>query len=1214
MTHKSDAEIIRETRNTARYFAENRHIAWVLLVVVILWGIYGYVNMPKRKDPDIPVRLAVALCPWPGVHAEKIEQLVTRKMEAKIAENSRIHPPSDYDFGIMSISLNGLSIVYVQLGEDVEDTKKEFNDIHLKLDGLKDLPEGAGPIRFISDFGDTAALMLTVASPKEGPDEIALRAQSIRRAIRGVRSGAAADGRGSRATLVVALPFATNPQVLSRGLHLFGQYMKENSLGWDLRPIQGSGFLALDFATCAEDEAVFDLVGRFLRERIHEEEVHPDAWMPVIVRDPEDTEAKLAAVAAEKYSYRELDDFTDLIQRTLQPVPQVSKVDRTGVLGQEILLEYSQERLASYGIQPYKIGDILRARNINLPGGVLQIEGKEIGIDPSGEFKNEKEIGNVLIPASPSSMPLYLRDLVDIHRGYESPPRFLNYYSWRDARGEWHRSRAVTLAVLMRSGEQIGAFGAQIDKALAEVRQQLPEDLMIVRTSDQPRQVSEEVSLFMRALYEALILVVLVAWLGFWEWRSALLMALSIPLTLAMTFGMMDLLGVDVQQVSIASLIIALGLLVDDPVVAGDAVKRDLALGHPSLTASWLGPTKLAKAILYATITNIVAYLPFRLLSGDTGLFLATLPIVMACSLISSRLVSMTFIPLLGYYLLRPPRKPEPSLEERRTRGFTGFYYRMGSAAIRHRWGVFTGSLVFLGVGALFFSQLKTSFFPDDLQYLSYVDVWLPNDASLLTTNEAAVQAERVVEEVADEYGRTHPGKDGKPRQVLKSVTTFVGGGGPRFWISVSPELQQQNYAQLILEMENKEDTPLLARPLQQALSTRIPGARVDVHQLQINPVDFPVEVRISGRADLGLRKDDADVRVLRRLSHEVKEIFRSIPQADRVRDDWDEESFVVSLQVDPDRANLAGISNLDVAGSCASAMNGIPLTTLREGDKEIPVLARLRMEERARLSDINSLYIYSIENANKVPLLQVSTVHSQMRTERIRRRDHFRTFAVHCFPVPGALASEVLEQAYPRLKALEDRLPPGYRMDIGGEQAKQDQGFAELAMVLAISAAGIFLALVFQFNNAVKPFLVFAAVPYGMVGALGALYVMGAPFGFMAFLGIASLVGVIVSHVIVLFDFIEEMHEKGEPLRESLLDAGIVRLRPVMITVGATVLGLFPLAVHGGPLWEPLCYAQIGGLSVATFIELILVPVLYAIFVEDLKLVRWKGTGEPSS
>jgi len=262
---------------------------------------------------------------------------------------------------------------------------------------------------------------------------------------------------------------------------------------------------------------------------------------------------------------------------------------------------------------------------------------------------------------------------------------------------------------------------------------------------------------------------------------------------------------------------------------------------------------------------------------------------------------------------------------------------------------------------------------------------------------------------------------------------------------------------------------------------------------------------------------------------------------------------------------------------------------------------------ERAQLSDVENLYVYSSKGSEKIPLRSVSSVVTEMTTERIRRQEHFRTIGVHAFPVPGVLPSEVLQKAMPQLTAFGKTILPGYRMEIGGERAKQKSGFTNLAEVLAISLLGIYGALLLQFGNAVKPLLVLAATPYGVAGALVCLAVMGSPFGFMAFLGIASLIGVIVSHVIVLFDFIEEMHEKGGPFEQAIRDAGIERLRPVLITVAATILALFPLASHGGPLWKPLCYAQIGGLAVATFITLLLVPVFYSIAVMDLRIVKWE-------
>ena len=1214
MAHKSDAEMIEKGRNTARFFVEHPQIAWTLLIGTLLWGWYGYNSMPQRKDPDIPVRVAVAMTPWPGVQAQEVEQLVTRPIEEKISENSYIHPGTAADYGIRSLTLPGLSIVYVQLSESVTDSKRQFSDINLKLNALNNqLPQGAGPIQFLSDFGDTAALMLTVASPRLSDVEVAIRARSIQKAIDESRAEVSKKTGQPRVTALYCFPESVSPDTVRRGFGSFSQESQHDHIFTDARVLVRPGFVGIDGSSALSDSEIQAYIARYIRQRLHASELHPDAWGPILIRDTAQTREKVAGVAGDKYSYRELDDFTDLIARTLIGTPEASKYQRAGVWPEQIYLEYSQDRLANYGVQPSKLQDLLQARNITLPGGSLEVSGeKNVIVDPSGAFKNAAAIGDVIIGSSSSSnSPVYLRDLVDISRGYQAPPKFLNFYSSRDKDGNWHRSRAVTVAIFMRSGEQIAKFGENIDKKLAAVKQVLPSDLLIVRTSDQPRQVRENIDLFMDALYEAIALVVLVSLVGFWEWRSALLMALSIPITLAMTFGFAYMVGIDLQQVSIATLIIALGLLVDDPVVAGDAIKRSLADGEHPIVAAWLGPTKLGKAIMFATITNIAAYLPFLMLTGNTGEFLYSLPIVMACALVASRLVSMTFIPLLGYYLLRPSRKPERPIEERRSRGFTGAYTRVATWAIEHRWQVFAGSLVLLVLGVLMAKQLRSQFFPDDVQYWATVDVWLPNDAPLTATSDVAQKAESALREAAAAYGAQHPGKDKKPRPILHSLTTFNGGGGPRFWLSVSPEIQQLNYAQIVLEVEDKEDMPELVGPLQSALSKAIPGARIEVKQLQTNPVEQPIQILLANQADVATGQQTENLRTLRELASNVEDILRAVPTAARVHNDWGEESTTVRLEIDPDRANLAGITNADVAYSATAALSGMKVTTLREGDKQIPVVVKLRASERAQLSDVQNLYVYSSQGTEKVPLVQISSIENKLDSQRIRRQEHFRTISVECTPVTGALPSDVLSVALPKLKEFQKSLPPGYTMQIGGEYAKQVEGFRNLAGVMAISVAAIFLALVLQFNHAVKPLLVFAAVPYGTMGALLALYVMGTPFGFMAFLGVASLVGVIVSHVIVLFDFIEEMHEKGEPLKQALVDAGIMRLRPVMITVGATVLALFPLALHGGPLWKPLCYSQIGGLGVATFVTLLLVPVLYAIFVLDLKIVKWEGPAE---
>jgi len=1178
MAHKSDQEMIQKTRNTARFFTENPHISWVLLVFTILWGIFSYAKMSKRKDPDIPVRVAAALLSWPGATAENVEERVTRVVERKLAENSKIER-------IESTTRAGVAVITMLLDENVKETGKEFDDIWLKLSSLNSLPDGAS-MEFMKDFGDTSALMLTLASPRASAVEVQLRAQRIAAAIRDARRQGTVVGE--RATLIGCFPYSLDDRELSAIGKALGEWADARG-AQDVKLVAGPGFLGIDAVTRASDEKILEQARNFVAERLRIAELHPDIWPLLVVRDPLETERKLGAAAGEKYSYRDLDTYSETLEKALRRVPEVAGVSRAGVLGDVIYLDYSQEKLASYGVGPAQIKDALAARNITARGGTLEVQGKTILIAPDGELRAEQEIGGIAITKSESGAPVYLRDLVTISRGYDSP-RCASYASWQDSTGHWQRTRAITLSVTMKSGLMIAEFGKAVEAKIAETRPLLPEDLVLSRVSDQPQQVAENVDLFMSSLYEAIALVVVVALIGFWEWRSALLMALCIPITLAMTFGMMKLVGMDIQQISIGALIIALGLLIDDPVVAGDAIKRDIARGLPRRIAAWLAPTRLATAIMFATITNIVAYLPFLTLTGDTGRFIYSLPVVLTASLVASRLVSMSFVPLLGMVLLKAPKKRELPVHERRQAGFARLYALLVQRAIHHRWRALGLAVLLLASGVLLAKGVKQNFFPKDLNYLAYVDVWLPEDAPVSATREKAAEVEQVIREIAGSH-------------ELQSVTTFVGGGGPRFWFSISPEQRQSNYAQLIVRLSDKHQTSHLVHPLQAALSARIAGARVDVQEIESGPaVGMPIAIRVSGD----------DIAVLRGIADKLKAILHKQPNTERMRDSWGTDNFTVKLSVDPDRASAAGVSNQDVASSTGTALAGARIGALQEGDHQLPIALRLRASERQRLSDVDNLYVYSArEPGVKVPLRQISELDFSGATAKILRRNHVRTITVGAYPTAGSLPSEVLAKIEPELKKLEHELPPGYSLEIGGEQHEQEKSFSQLVVVLVISVLSIFLALVFQFRSTTKPLVVFAAIPFGIVAALLSLRVMNAPFGFMAFLGIISLIGVIVSHVIVLFDYIEEEHERGAPLEDALIDAGIMRLRPVLVTVGATVLGLVPLAMHGGPLWEPLCWVQIGGLSFATVVTLVIVPILYAIFVLDLKLIRWGSAPE---
>src|SRR5712691_3343597 len=369
MAYKSDQDRIEKTHNVPRFFVKHPQVSWVLLIGVLIWGWFGYQSMPQRKDPDIPVRVAVAFCSWPGATAQQVEQFLTRPIEDAVAENKTIHPGTASDYGIRSVSLPGAAYVYVQLAENISDVKRQFSDINLKLNALNNqLPQGAGPISFQSDFGDTAALMLTIASPKADQTEINIRAQEIQSAVESVRVKRKYDKRDKPVAIVYSFPRSISPATMLDAVQLFDQQADEADVLLRPQVISGSGFVAVDGVSDKDDASIHRFVEDFFEKQLQRSDLHPDGWTPIIIRNPHDARAKLTSVAGDRYSYADLDNFSDLIARTVQGARETSKVERRGLLPQVVYLEYSQDRLAEYGLQPAALAEVLRARNIIAPG------------------------------------------------------------------------------------------------------------------------------------------------------------------------------------------------------------------------------------------------------------------------------------------------------------------------------------------------------------------------------------------------------------------------------------------------------------------------------------------------------------------------------------------------------------------------------------------------------------------------------------------------------------------------------------------------------------------------------------------------------------------------------------------------------------------------------------------------------------------------------
>lgn len=1181
--------------NLSQFFVSKRPIAWTAMVSVLAWGAYAYMAMPQRQDPIVPVVTGVVITPYPGAEAEKVEQEVTRKIERKVSENPAVET-------VKSISRPGISIVYVELFEGQRNAELVWQDIRGKLGEIPDLPAAAGrPTHSLlnKDFGDSVAVMLTISSPPVTDLEIGLRATSIRKAIEDHRRNQASDFSGERWTGVLVYPSTVaRAHVLRMGRSL-AERLTKAGIAKDVAAVEAPSAGMLDLVLNAGrtgDELLRETL-RWERETSGLGEDHPDVWRPFWIRNLSDLEVQLRRNARDKYSYRELKGFADRIRDRLKQSPYVAQIDLVGVQDEKVWLTYSGERLNQFGITPAALVDRIQQRNINIPGGQVELPDQNVIVRPTGEYTSAADVGQTLLEKSADGTPLYLRDLVDITRGYEDPSGVLNFRTVKAAgRAELETGRAITLSVRQVKGTHIAHYDRDLTAAVEELKLQLPQDLRFERTSDEPAEVEHKIGSFNESLIEAVVIVVVVAML-FMEWRSALLVAICIPITVAMTLGMAQLVGIDLQQVSIAALIIALGMLVDAPVVAADSINRELAHGQPRSIASWLGPTRLARAVFYATFTNVVAFLPLLLVKGKTGDFIYSLPIVVSLSLVAAMLVAWTFAPLLGYYVLRGQKGFESS-DGAPPKGFPRLYKAFVEGCIEHRFAAAGTAVLILLVGSWLASSIGSSFFPKDLHDVFVVNLDLPEGTPIRHTRDVAMDAVRQIDAI-----------EGKN---VRSYTTFVGAGGPRFWLSIEPEQRADNYAQILVHTADKRETAAVVERLKKELPGRISEARVRTQMLETGPpIGIPVQLRLYG----------SDIETLRSLAGQVKAKMRSIPGTLDIHDDWGDPVFQMTLKVDPERTAMSGLTHQDVAAAVATGLSGTAVSQMRESDKLIDISLRLRPSERGRLDDLFSLSVVSGMTDARMPLRQVAGFDRQMVTPKIRRRGHERCITVRCDTVPGVLPSAVvaeLQRALPAAAAPTSGasaqgaidFPAGYRWEFGGEKFEQDKGFKSLAIALVVSFAAIYLALVLQFNSATQPILIYAAVPFGVVGGLLGLLLFGSTFGFMAFLGVASLAGLIISHVIVLFDFIDEMRHKGEPLRKAVVDAGLARLRPVVVTVLACVGGLIPLAMSGGPLWEPMCYVQIAGMLVATGVTLVLVPVLYVIFVEDLHLVRWETEG----
>jgi multidrug efflux pump len=1161
----------------AQYFSAQRGVAWLCLVMLLGWGWFAFRSLPQQEDPKIPDRRAVIVTVFPGATADKVEELVTKPLEKKSSELASMEE-------IRSESRHGLSVIYVTLQPEAQArVEQDWEKLRAKLLEVR-LPEGARAPWLNTDFGSTLTLLYALASQPLGEAELAARAAIIRSAIAEARAGRPAVGRAAAATFY---PDGVSKEVRDSQVARFCAGLQERGLAADLHTVVRGNLVAAEFATAATREQL----GAFLNDFVRtiggtDGEPHPDFHMPVILLGAEDPLPALRALHLPRHSYRTLEKAAEDFEDELKQIDTVGRTQRLAIVPETIYLDYSSANLNALKLGRAQLAGAVAARNAIIPGGTFRTEGQNFPVQVSGEFKNESELLGAVVGASPDGMPEYLRDVFTVTRGYENPIGFhFGLFDRATPDAPLLGRRAVLLSVEMRAGAKIGDFYASAQAVEKRFRSRLPDGLDITTISNQPVSVDQRVRLFLKAFFEAVVIVVLVA-LFLMDWRSALVVATAIPLTVAATFAGMQIFGIPLHQISIAGLIITLGVLVDNPVVAADGINRELANGRPRDIAAWLGCVRLARPITFGTIINIAAFLPLVLMPGDKGVFIYSLPVVVTLSLAASRVVSMTFTPLLGYYVLKGQKGFEAGAEVRSfflfkwidllLLWFLPRYRRLLERALRNpvRTVAIVYGLLLLSFGLLPF--FGTQFFPPADRNQFVIDVELTKSAS-------PAQMREVVDGVAQFLGRY---------DRIENFGAFYGGSAPRFYYNVRPKEAAPYLAQILVNTRSAEDVVPMMADIRKRVDAVAPGARIVARQLEQGPpVDFPIQLRFAG----------PDLDVLCGLAGRAAAILRQ-HEAYKVFDDLGQRLPTLKIDIDQERANTLGVDNLRVGALTLNAFGAARITDLREGDHLIPVVVRLRTEERREADQLQSLYVESARGT-LIPLESFAKITVEPAFATIPHFNQLRTVTVNAMAPVGVLPSAILQSARAELRAIP--MAAGYSLTFAGEDKELKESRSEMGLVMIVSLAAIFLAIVVQFRSVAKAMAVMVTVPLGLFGAFIGLTLFHTTLGFMALLAIVSLAGVIVSHIIVLSDFIEEARAEGMPLREALVHAGLVRLRPVIVTVFCTVCGLIPLAVEGGELWHPLTAVHIVGLLCATGLTLVVLPVIYLLFAEKLKWIK---------
>jgi len=874
-----------------------------------------------------------------------------------------------------------------------------------------------------------------------------------------------------------------------------------------------------------------------------------------------DTFGIIYGFTADGFSGRELRDYVEDVRSKLLHVKDVSKIDILGAQDERIFVEFSMKELANLGVDRSALIGALQAQNIVRPGGTIQTGDEKLSLRVSGAFRSEQDLMNVNFAVG--GRMLRLSDIAQVRRGYADPPQPLFRVNGKPAIG---------LAVSMRDGGDILELGDNIKKVMTAVTADLPIGIEPILVADQAVTVKSAIGEFMTSLWQAIAIILAVSFISLGV-RPGLVIALSIPLTLAIVFSVMDLVHIDMQRISLGALIIALALLVDDAMTTTDATLNRLSHGDDKMEAATFAFRTYAFSMLAGTLVTIAGFVPVGFAQSSAGEYTFSLFAVVAIALIVSWFVAVVFAPLLAVAILKRPAATASGEPSKILTAYRSFL----SKAIKMKWATILLTVALFVASLLALPLIPSQFFPASDRPELLVDLRLPQNASIYAS-----------EDVAKRFDEALKGDE----DVLR-WSTYVGRGAIRFYLPLDVQLPNDFFSQAVVVAKDIKARKRLQAKLEKLLANDFPSLVSRISPLELGPpVGWPIQYRVSG----------PEIGKIREIAFKLAQVLSADPLTEKVNFDWIEPVREVRITINQDEARLLGLSSGALASVLNTVVSGNTVTQVRDDIYLVNVVARATDEQRVSLTTLRNLQV-PLANGRTAPLSQFATFEYAQDYPVVWRRDRVPTLTVQANVKAGALPETVVNQLSPGVEELRKTLPSDYAITVGGTVEESQKSQASVVAVIPLMLLIMLTVLMFELRSFQRLCLVLSVAPLGLIGVVAALLLSGRPLGFVAILGILALLGMIIKNAVILIGQIESERAQGKDVVQAAIDASSLRFRPIMLTAVSTVLGMIPIAPT--VFWGPMAFAIMGGLLVATILTLVFLPTAYA---------TWFGRGKPSS